>query len=50
MLHASATLFRARAAALRDVAAERPDWEAVGQLLRESYRDLHVALANGGPD
>jgi hypothetical protein len=42
-----AAILRARAAALRDAKAERPDWDAVGQLLRESYRDLHLALANG---
>lgn len=43
---ATAALLRARAAALRDAEAERPDWAAIGQLLRESYRDLHLALAN----
>jgi hypothetical protein len=42
-----AAILRARAAALRDAKAERPDWDAVGQLLRESYRDLHLVLANG---
>ncbi|MBI3264609.1 MAG: hypothetical protein HYZ58_15895 [Acidobacteria bacterium] len=46
----SAAILRAQAAALRDAEAERPDWGAVGQLLRESYRDLHRALANGAPD
>ena len=47
---ASAAILRAQAAALRDAKAERPDWEVVGQLLRESYRDLRLALANGGTD
>jgi hypothetical protein len=46
----TAAILRAQAAALRDAEAERPNWAAVGQLLRESYRDLHRALANGGPD
>jgi hypothetical protein len=46
----TAAILRAQAAALRDAEAERPNWEAVGRLLRESYRDLHMALANGGPD
>ena len=46
----SAAVLRAQAAALRDAEAERPDWEAVGQLLRESYRDLRSALANRGTD
>ena len=45
-----AAILRAQAAALRDAKAERPDWEAVGQLLQESYRDLHLRLASGGPD
>jgi hypothetical protein len=45
-----AAILRAQAAALRDAEAERPDWGAVGQLPRESYRDLHGALANGGTD
>jgi hypothetical protein len=44
----TAALLRARAAALRDTEAEAPNWAAVGHLLRESYRDLHLALANGG--
>lgn len=46
----TAALLRARAAALRDAEAERPNWAAVGHLLRESYRDLHLALANGGAE
>jgi hypothetical protein len=48
LLVTRAAILRARAAALRDAKAERPDWEAVGQLLRESYRDLRLALASGG--
>jgi hypothetical protein len=47
---ARAALLRAQAAALRDAEAERPDWKAVDQLLRESYRDLQRALANDGTD
>ena len=47
---ATAALLRARAAALRDAEAERPNWAAVGHLLRESYRDLHLALANSGAE
>ena len=43
---APAALLRARAAALRDAEAERSSWAAVGHLLRESYRDLHLALAS----
>ena len=43
---ATAALRRAQAAALRDAEAERPNWTAIGRLLRESYRDLHAALTN----
>ena len=43
-----AAILRAQAGALRDAEAERPDWEAVSQLLHESYRDLHQALGSGG--
>lgn len=44
----TAAVLRARAAALRDARADAPDWAAIGHLLRESYRDLHLALrANG---
>jgi hypothetical protein len=46
----TAALLRARAAALRDAEAEAPNWAAVGHLLRESYRDLHLALANSGAE
>lgn len=41
----TAAVLRARAAALRDADAAAPDWTAIGHLLRESYRDLHLALA-----
>jgi hypothetical protein len=37
-------LLRAQAAALRDSAAEDPDWNAVALLLQASYRDLHTAI------
>jgi hypothetical protein len=46
----TAALLRARAAALRDAEAKGPNWAAVGHLLRESYRDLHLALANSGAE
>jgi hypothetical protein len=41
---ARAALLRAQAGRLRDDTADRPDWEEVGRLLRESYRDLRSAL------
>ncbi len=41
----TAAVLLARAAALRDADAAAPDWTAIGHLLRESYRDLHLALA-----
>ncbi len=40
-----AALLRAQAAALRDAEANQPDWDAIGRLLRESYRDLRLELA-----
>jgi hypothetical protein len=40
-----AGLLRAQAAALRDAEAGRPDWDVIGELLRESYRDLRRQLA-----
>jgi hypothetical protein len=40
-----AATLRAEAGALRDVAAERPDWETIGRLLRESYRQLRAAVS-----
>ncbi len=36
---------RAEAAALRDGTADRPDWSAIGALLRDSYRALRNGLA-----
>jgi hypothetical protein len=35
---------RARAAALRDQEAEAPDWETIGNMLTDSYVELHTAL------
>lgn len=43
-----AAVLRAQAAALRDAEAARPDWKAIGQLLRESYHDLQAGVATGG--
>lgn len=45
-----AAVLRAQAAALRDTTAERPDWDAIGRLLRESYRDLRRGVASDGSD
>jgi hypothetical protein len=42
---AGAARLRAEAAALRDAEADRPDWETIGQLLHQSYRDLLYALS-----
>jgi hypothetical protein len=42
---AAAALLRAQAAAMRDAHAERPDWDTIGRLLRDSYRELRLALA-----
>ena len=39
-----AGLLRAEAAALRDREAARPDWAAIGALLRDSYRELRATL------
>jgi hypothetical protein len=47
---ATAAVLRARAAALRDARADAPDWPAIGHLLRESYRELHRALAANGAE
>jgi hypothetical protein len=41
----NAALLRAEAAALRDAQAREPDWDTIGRLLRESYRDLLAALS-----
>jgi hypothetical protein len=42
----AAARLRAEAAALRDAHAEHPDWDAIGRLLRDSYRELRLALAS----
>jgi hypothetical protein len=42
---ASAARLRAEAAAMRDAEAGHPDWETIGQLLHQSYRDLLFALS-----
>jgi len=42
---AQAALLRATAARLRDDQAKQPDWDRIGQLLEESYRELFAALA-----
>jgi hypothetical protein len=41
----SAAQLRAQAAALRDSRAEHPDWDVIGRLLRDSYRELRLALS-----
>jgi len=41
---ANAALLRAEAGRLRDDGAARPDWDAIRQLLRDSYRDQLVSL------
>jgi hypothetical protein len=43
MLHPA--LLRAQAGALRDAEASDPDWTTIGALLKQSYRELHEALA-----
>jgi hypothetical protein len=42
----ASALLRAQAASLRDAHAEHPDWDAIGQLLRDSYRELRLALVS----
>ena len=42
---AHAALLRATAAKLRDEQATQPDWDRIGRLLEQSYRELHAALA-----
>ena len=37
-------VLRARAGKLRDQTASAPDWDTIGRLLRDSYRDLYGAL------
>lgn len=43
-----AAVLRARAAALRDAQAARPDWTTIGRLLTLSYQTLHTALQPTG--
>jgi hypothetical protein len=43
---AAAGLLRAQAGALRDAQAEQPDWPAIARLLRDSYRELRLALSS----
>jgi hypothetical protein len=43
---AAAALLRARAAAIRDAHADRPDWSQIASLLRASYDELLAALAS----
>jgi len=42
----NAARLRAEAAALRDAEAAEPDWDTIGALLRQSYRDLLAALTS----
>jgi hypothetical protein len=42
---ADAALLRAQAGAMRDAEAAHPDWDAIGRLLQQSYRDLLLALS-----
>jgi hypothetical protein len=42
----AAALLRAKAAAMRDAQADRPDWAAIAQMLRASYDELLAALAS----
>ena len=42
---APAALLRATAAKIRDEQAAQPDWDRIGRLLEQSYRELHAALA-----
>jgi hypothetical protein len=44
---ARAGLLRAEAGALRDRGGRQANWQDVGALLRESYRDLHAGVAAG---
>jgi hypothetical protein len=41
----SAAQLRAEAAAMRDEQAQQPDWETIGRLLQQSYRDLLASLS-----
>jgi hypothetical protein len=40
----AAAILRARAAKLRDIQAQQPDWVAIEELLKQSYRELRTAL------
>ena len=42
---APAALLRATAAKMRDEQAAQPDWDRIGRLLEQSYRELRAALA-----
>jgi hypothetical protein len=42
----TAAQLRAEAAALRDAQADRPDWDRIGRLLRQSYMELRTALSS----
>ncbi len=42
---AGAALLRAEAAALRDDGAAHPDWDGIGELLRQSYRELSAGVS-----
>jgi len=42
---ANAARLRAEAAALRDDQAQHPDWDTIGRLLQQSYRDLLASLS-----
>lgn len=43
---ATAALLRAKAAAMRDEQAAKPDWPAIARILRASYDELLLALAS----
>jgi hypothetical protein len=43
---AAPALLRARAAQIRDAHADSPDWSEIASLLRESYRELRLALSS----
>ena len=41
----AAALLRAQAGAIRDAQTSRPDWDRIGRLLLQSYRELAAAVA-----
>jgi hypothetical protein len=43
---AAPALLRAQAAQIRDAHADNPDWNAIASLLRQSYRELRLALSS----